>query len=186
MDSETPMKIIIAHNLAELRKAKGLTQIQLANKFGYSDKSVSKWEHGETTPDIETLSRLCDYYGVTLDYLIHEGKPEDKKDFLSDVKAPIISTTVYIALAAMFKANYWVAFIWWVPVDFLILFILNCVWGPKRIRPVFGIGLTWTVITSVYLEAGYRFQEAGWGLWMLFLIGIPLTVASILWNHVRD
>ena len=77
MDSETPLKLIIAQNLVELRKNKGLTQIQLAEKFGYSDKAVSKWEHGEAVPDIETLAKLVDYYGVTLDYLTHEGTAEE-------------------------------------------------------------------------------------------------------------
>ena len=62
---------IVSHNLTELRKARGLTQGQLAEKFAYSDKSISKWEHGEALPDLNTLQELADFYGVTLDYLTH-------------------------------------------------------------------------------------------------------------------
>ena len=64
------LKIIIGKNLSSLRKARKLTQLELAEKLNYSDKAVSKWEQGATTPDIETLKQLCDFYGVTLDYLV--------------------------------------------------------------------------------------------------------------------
>ena len=64
------LKIIIGKNLSSLRKARKLTQLELAEKLNYSDKAVSKWEKGATTPDIETLKQLCDFYGVTLDYLV--------------------------------------------------------------------------------------------------------------------
>ena len=46
---------LLAKNLAYYRKASGLTQLELADKFNYSDKSVSKWERGEGFPDIFVL-----------------------------------------------------------------------------------------------------------------------------------
>ena len=77
---------IVSENLTELRKEKKLTQLELAEKINYSDKAVSKWENGDTLPDIETLQKLCDFYGVTLDYLTHEGSRKDKKEPGSPVR----------------------------------------------------------------------------------------------------
>ena len=60
-----------------LRKEKGLTQSQLADKLGVTDKAVSKWEVGEANPDIELLAKLAEIFDVTIDYLL-TGKIEEK------------------------------------------------------------------------------------------------------------
>ena len=204
MESDTPLKLIIARNLVELRKAKGLTQIQLADKFGYSDKAVSKWEHGEAIPDIETLFSLCEYYGVTLDYLTHEGTAKEKAQFVSDTKkqkankavitvlscliAPLVCILIYTILTLLPKDSYqmWTLFVWWIPIDAIICFTFNCVWGPKKLRPFWAILMSWSIIAAFYLELGRSLPNGlGWNLWMIFLIGIPLTIAAILWNHVK-
>ena len=67
------LRKIIGNNLSELRKKRGLTQLELAEKFNYTDRAVSKWENGDTLPDVEILYNLCEFYGVTLDYLTHEN-----------------------------------------------------------------------------------------------------------------
>ena len=79
-----PTKLIVAKNLANLRKREGLTQAELAEKLDYTDKSISKWEHAETMPDIDILKRLADFYHVSLDYFVEEhidvkGKERVKK-----------------------------------------------------------------------------------------------------------
>ena len=53
------IKETIAKNLVELRKSHKLTQSALAEKLNYSDKAISRWEHAETLPDIETLCKVC-------------------------------------------------------------------------------------------------------------------------------
>ena len=60
-------KHIAAANLSALRKEKGLTQIQLAEQLHYSDKAVSKWERGESLPDLSVMKQLADFYGITID-----------------------------------------------------------------------------------------------------------------------
>ena len=74
------LKDIVARNLTACRKAAGLTQLQLAEKLNYSDKAVSKWERGESLPDVYVLCELAKLYGVTLDYLVTEHA--DKKPAL--------------------------------------------------------------------------------------------------------
>ena len=55
---------IIGNNLSRLRKQKKLTQLELANKFNFSDKTISKWESGESLPNIEILCKLAEYYSM--------------------------------------------------------------------------------------------------------------------------
>ena len=54
------IKPIVAKNIAALRTASGMTQIQLAEKLNYSDKAVSKWERGESLPDVAVLTQIAD------------------------------------------------------------------------------------------------------------------------------
>jgi transcriptional regulator with XRE-family HTH domain len=195
------IKSNIAHNLTELRKGKKLTQSELAEKFSYSDKAVSKWEHGEALPSIEILSQLADFYGVSLDYLTHEITLENKKKFPSP-NASKVNKTVITALATslvwilaiiicigsdiLFKTVYWMSFVWAVPASFLIILIFNAIWGPKIQRPFLVTCLSWTLIGSVYLELGLDLSDGqGWKLWMLFFLGIPATIVAILWSHLK-
>ena len=60
MYSMKDLKDIIAHNLVRLRQQAGLTQLKLAEKLNYSDKAVSKWEMGESIPDILVLIQLAE------------------------------------------------------------------------------------------------------------------------------
>ena len=76
------LKKVISQNLIELRKRKKYTQADLAEILQYSDKAISKWEKGESLPDIEVLYQICNLYGVTLDYLTHEGNYEEKQDYV--------------------------------------------------------------------------------------------------------
>lgn len=65
--------------LFELRKQKGLSQEELANKVNVSRQTLSKWELGESTPDMEKLTLLSDYFGVSLDELVL-GKEKENTD----------------------------------------------------------------------------------------------------------
>lgn len=66
--------------LAELRKERGLTQKQLAEQLFVSNKTISKWETGEITPDIRYLLALSELYGLSLDELLKGTKPLGKKN----------------------------------------------------------------------------------------------------------
>lgn len=64
------MNIEIANRLYEMRKKKGLSQEELAEKIGVSRQAVSKWERAESSPDIENLILLSQLYCVSLDELL--------------------------------------------------------------------------------------------------------------------
>ena len=67
----------IAEKLVELRNARGVTQEDVAQSLSISNKTVSKWENGASTPDLPMVVELAKYYGVTTDTLL--GLSEDKK-----------------------------------------------------------------------------------------------------------
>ena len=64
--------------LIQLRKARGLSQEALAEQLGVSRQAVSRWELGETTPDLANLKQLSELYGVSADYLIHDEYASDE------------------------------------------------------------------------------------------------------------
>ena len=67
----------IAEKLVELRNARGVTQEDVAQNLSISNKTVSKWENGASTPDLPMVIELAKYYGVTTDTLL--GLSEEKK-----------------------------------------------------------------------------------------------------------
>lgn len=60
----------IGSYIAQKRRAKNLTQEQLAEKLGVSNKTISKWENGKCMPDYSIIQKLCDALGVTLPELM--------------------------------------------------------------------------------------------------------------------
>ena len=75
--------------IVELRKEKGFTQQDLANKLHITDKAVSKWERGLSYPDITSISTLASILGVDSSYLIDLCKSEDNPYLDSDKKEDI-------------------------------------------------------------------------------------------------
>ncbi len=71
------MNIEIANRLLQLRKERGLSQEDLAERIGISRQSVSKWERAEASPDTDNLIALARLYGVSLDELLLGGEPNE-------------------------------------------------------------------------------------------------------------
>ncbi|MCD7918790.1 MAG: helix-turn-helix domain-containing protein [Clostridiales bacterium] len=65
----------LADRIQTLRKEKGISQEELAEQAGVSRQAVSKWESGQSTPELEKLILLSDYFGVTTDYLLKGTEP---------------------------------------------------------------------------------------------------------------
>ena len=74
------MELTIGRNLKNLRKARNLTQEELAEHLGISFQAISKWERGEGYPDITMLPALARYFGVTVDELIGMNEIEAARE----------------------------------------------------------------------------------------------------------
>ena len=66
----------LGEKLQQLRKSRGLSQEQLAAELDVSRQAVSKWECGDSAPDLDKLRAICTYFGVTTDYLIWEHEED--------------------------------------------------------------------------------------------------------------
>ena len=67
--------------IAELRRSKKMTQAQLAERFGISDRAVSKWETGKSLPDASIMLELCDTLGITVNELL-KGERVEMNDYV--------------------------------------------------------------------------------------------------------
>ena len=92
----------IADRIQYLRKQKGYSQEQLEDKVGVSRQAVSKWESGQSTPDLEKIIAMSDIFGVTTDYILKGTEP------VSAANRQTIKT-LYLGFVLMFTA---IAGIW--------------------------------------------------------------------------
>lgn len=68
------------NRLYQLRKQKGLSQEELANKLNVSRQTISKWELGDSTPDMEKLATISDFFEVSLDELVMGKEPPQQEE----------------------------------------------------------------------------------------------------------
>lgn len=187
------IKETVRQNLIRLRKSKKLTQIELSQKIGYSDKAISRWETGEVTPDVETLSALADIYGVPVSVFFLENSEEfrertEKKYIGRNLAAALLVIAclwylviiVFMRLEAIGVARPWLMFIWACPATFLLAMLFNMRCGPRIMTFVFCSLLCWTLILSFYLQ----FLE--YNMYLLFPSGAPLQAVIVLWAFVKQ
>ena len=72
------MKKTLGMMIAELRKQHGMTQLELAEKMGVTDKAVSKWERDLSCPDINSIPKLAEILGVSVEELMQVKKEAEK------------------------------------------------------------------------------------------------------------
>lgn len=101
----------IADRIQILRKTKGISQEELAEKVGVSRQAVSKWESEQSTPEIDKIIILSDYFEVTTDYILKGIEPSQKIEEENDNF--IISQILYIASTAFIVVGLFCAFSGW-------------------------------------------------------------------------
>lgn len=79
----------IGRFISECRKQKGLTQAQLAEALGVSDKSVSRWENGKTMPDLSFYEPLCEILDIQISELLYARKMTDKEKTIQGEKSAL-------------------------------------------------------------------------------------------------
>ena len=197
MQENKDIKQIIAKNLANLRKNKKITQTELAEEFGYSDKAISKWENGDTLPDIQTLYQLCEFYNVTLDFLVSEQSFDEKIKYINHLNKRVIinnsliellycsfvwilAVIIYVYLYTFSEINYWQIFIWALPATTIVMLLFTKVWKQKLYTFIVRSLFFWTLVTACYIQ----FIE--YNIWPLFFLMIPIQVALILTIAIND
>ena len=159
MDGEK-LKYLIGANIAAYRKRSGLTQAGLAQKLNYSDKAVSKWERGESVPDVLTLANKNIILG------------------LSSLLVWFVALFVYVVLSSLDIPNSWLAFFYAVPADAIVMLSLRSAWHDFRWNRVLISTIMWGVFLSIYMTLLILLSV---NVWRIFLLGIPGQLAILLW-----
>ncbi len=177
------LKANFADNIKTLREKLGLTQVQLGEKLGFSDKTISKWENGDVMPDVATLDHVASYFNITVNDLI-----EKRTSFELQKKkrhALIIACTFFgiMALACLCYLilnkiadveKDWLIFIF-SPIVFCVsMTVLSAVFFDYK-HVIIAISLlTWSICIAFF----FAFLEKS--LWMLFLVGGALQVLYVI------
>ena len=204
MDDEK-LKYQIGANIAAYRKRAGMTQAGLAEKLNYSDKAVSKWERGESIPDVLTLMQLASQFDITVNDLLTDpnalpgnpGKLEKamtqvsekalKRKANKNVILALSSTLVwFVALLAFvllssfdFLEQYsCLLFFYAIPANAIVLLSLRSAWHDFRWNQALITTIVWGSLLSIYVTLQAAFQ---YNFWKIFLLGIPGQIAIFLW-----
>ena len=185
---EATLRKTVAKNIAQYRKAHHDTQLDLATKLNYSDKSVSKWERGESLPDVYILSQIAELYGVSVSALIGEIQPpkESKPHYHMFILLLSLALTMAVAtlLFSMFmicKVDYpaWMFFVYALPVCSIICIVFTSLWWGILWQGVSVSALIWTLGQSLYLSIELE------NVSLIFLVCAALQVLTLLWEGFR-
>ena len=196
MENENKQQELLAKNLVYYRKASGLTQLELAEKFNYSDKSISKWERGEGFPDVFVLKSLADFYGITIDdFYLEEHKKIVKQSqkrkqiyirLLSIGIGWLVTVLTFFLLNTLLSPDVpfkpWLVFIYGAVITAIIWLVWEFIYQKRFLRMLAVSALIWSVAASLY----FTFLIAiGTNLPLIFVVAVPLQVLEILWFLFR-
>ena len=179
-----------------------MTQLELAEKLNYSDKTISKWERAESSPDISVLIEIADLFGVTLDYLVKaehpekataeeavvEGKPKEKKynrrvityisesgGWLVAILAFIITTLIVGRMSFQF-----LYFFYTLPVVLIVKLIFNSIWfNPRHNYYIISL-LMWSVLAAIQMTFLYFKINVA----LIYLLGVAGQIVIVLWSFI--
>ena len=185
---------ILAENLAYYRKAAGYTQLEIAEKFNYSDKSISKWERGDGAPDVFVLKSLADLYGITIDDFFNEEKKRTKT---SSVRRHWYITGLSVSLVWLVAATgftvcmiacphafpWWLFYIYAVVISGIIATIFSTVWKKLEYQLIAVSTIIWSSCLSTYLTL--QLIKPMPYAFLLFIIGVPVEVLAVIWYFLK-
>ena len=202
------LKSRVGANIARLRKDRGLTQAELAERINYSDKAVSKWERAESLPDVLTLISLAEQLGTDLNTLTGlpaapapepipepeplpevpaQPDPPAKKrpaadrgviQKLSSILVWVVALFLYMVLDAFGVKHLWLLFVVAVPANAIVLLSLRSAWKLYGINRLLVSVILWGTLLTVYL---LLLVVGKVNVWRILPMGLLGQAAIILW-----
>lgn len=191
------LKEIIAENLIRLRQEVGLTQVQLAEKLNYTDKAVSKWERGESIPDLRVLIQLAEIYHITVDDIVKEKTEKPVKPKLNLFQKRLLITLlsfalVWVVATGVFMILYCIpslrsfAYLSFVIAPFVstvVLLVFTSVWGRRITTALAASAVIWSVMLILHVFLGLY---ASWlPIWPFYLVAAGVQVLVAGWFVLR-
>lgn len=192
------IKSIVAKNITELRLLNNMTQLELAQKLNYSDKTISKWERGESSPEISVLVEIADIFGVTLDYMVRSENIEEKVNenreneskynhrvitYLSEGVVWFVAIFAFIvtSLVTQSATFQWLYFVYAFPIVLIIRLVFNSVWFNPRHNYVIISALMWSILAAIHITFWYF----GINVTLIYLLGIVGEIIIVLWSFIK-
>ena len=186
------INLIVGNNIKLLRKENNLTQNELAQKLNYSNKAISRWESGEVIPDVATINKICEIFNVPISRIFEEnlsGKKLSKSyrlqignklaiTLLASLLVWFIAIIGFVYSGIIFNYYCWQVFVWAIPITAIVGIVFNSIWGKKILNFVLISILIWSILVCIYISL------LSYNIWPMFLIGVPLQVATILWSNI--
>ena len=202
------LKLRVGSNIARLRRERGLTQAELAERINYSDKAVSKWERAESLPDVLTLLNLAEQLGTDLNTLtgcapeIPEPEPMPEPEpvpepepavktlsrrytadktviqKLSSILVWVVALFLYMVLDAFGVKNLWLLFVVAVPVNAIVLLSLRSAWKLYGWNRILISIIMWGFLLTIYL---LLLVVGKVNVWKILPMGLLGQAAILLW-----
>ena len=202
MDGEK-LKYLIGANISAHRKRCGLTQAGLAEKLNYTDKAVSKWERGESVPDVITLAQLAELFEISVDELLADPNAlPARSTAMQNAMEKVVEKTLrrkankmiilclsallvwfvallgYVVLASFGWEQSALAFLYAIPVTGIVLLSLRSAWHDFRWNKAYISVIIWGCLLSIHISV---LVLANVNLWRIYLLGIPGQAAVFMW-----
>ena len=209
--TQEELKAIIASNIAELRKGQGMTQQELAACLNYTDKAISKWERGESVPDIMVLKQIADMFGVSVDYLLSEtheaARPvRDEVEARDEAEAAkrqqsvrargfVTGMSILLVWMAAFvlfivfdtvSVNplfQWFVFACAVCASLILWLVMNSIWFNRRRNYLIISLLMWSFLILLFMTVWVLADRL---LWLMFILGVPGQAIIVMWSHLKQ
>lgn len=189
------LKHLIGKNISEYRKLSNMSQIELAEKLNYSDKAISKWERGDSLPDIVVIKQIADIFGITLNDLVGTKDVKKKRiDLKKLVRTKtfvlllsiglvwLVSAVIFVALQMfdLWQDKSWLVFVFAIPASAIIAIVFFALWKKTIALIVSESALVWGLALGFCLAIHYE------KIWLILIIAAPLQILIILWNWFRN
>lgn len=191
------LKEIIAENLVRLRQQAGLTQLRLAEMLNYSDKAVSKWERGESVPDLRVLIQLAEIYHIKVDDIIREHPEGEVKPKLNLGKKRLfivllsvglvwfVATGIFAVVFFTSAAQYaWMAYVVAPIAMSIVLTVFSAIWGNKLTNAITCTMILWSAVAIFHVFFAV-FAPAVDKWWLFYVVAAPFQILIILWFFFR-
>lgn len=204
--NDESLKYQIGANISAYRKREGWTQAGLAERLNYSDKAVSKWERGESVPDVLILANMAELFGITVNELLIDPNALPEKTGavqnamghvvektlrrkankniilgLSSVLVWFVAMLIFVVLDTMEIPNSWLAFLFAIPADAIVMLCLRSAWHDFRWNRALVSVIMWGTLFSLFMSLLLIWNI---NVWRVFLLGIPGQAAILLWGRL--
>ena len=207
--NETEFRKLIGNNISYYRKAGGLTQSALAEKLSYSDKAVSKWERGESVPDVYVIYKMAEIFNCSVNDIVGSSEKEsitdDKLNELLKQKQfkQIMITSLSVGLVWLVAAviyfvtdlivngvykleqnEFSLVFIYAVPISFIITLIFSKIWGRIWQQAASVSGILWSGVISLAVSfKTFNFAETS--ALKILIAAVVFQILIVLWYIMR-